>query len=117
MTPVTSAGREQASARQLLEQVRKAIASAQGLVITTLPRGGLQLMQPASVSDTVVKAYANSLHTEDRLTWQAMMKRKPQRLADCWNSKELESSGYFREWLQPLGLAYAAAVPLAGPVL
>ena len=74
-------------------------------------------MQPSTVAETLVKAYSTALHTEDRLTWQTILKHKPQRLADCWNAKELESTGYFREWLQPMGLAHAVAVPLASPVL
>ena len=98
--------------RQLLEQVRKAVPAAQGLVVTTVPRGGLQVMQPATVSDSLVKAYSATLHTEDRLTWQTILKHKPQRLGDAWNAKELESTGYFREWLQPMGLSHAVAVPL-----
>ena len=74
-------------------------------------------MQPSTVSETLVKAYAAGLHTEDRLSWQTILKHKPQRLSDAWSSKELESAGYFREWLQPMGLVHAVAVPLASPVL
>jgi AraC-like DNA-binding protein len=116
---VTSAGRDSSapSIRQLLEQVKKAVPSTQGLVVTTVPRGGLQVAQPSSVSDTLVKGYANGLHTEDKLTWQTILKNKPQKLSDCWSNKELESAGYYREWLQPLGLVHAVSVPLASPVL
>jgi AraC-like DNA-binding protein len=117
---VTAPGRETSSTptiRQLLEQVRKAVPSTQGLIVTTVPRGGLQVMQPSSISDSLVKAYVTTLHMEDRLTWQTVLKHKPHRLMDCWNNKELESAGYYREWLQPMGLAHAAAVPLASPVL
>jgi AraC-like DNA-binding protein len=116
---VTSSVRENTApgARQLLEQIRKAVPAAQGLVVTTVPRGGLQVMQPSTVSDSLVKAYSATLHTEDRLTWQTILRHKPQRLGDCWNAKELEQSGYYREWLQPMGLAHAVAVPLAAPVL
>jgi AraC-like DNA-binding protein len=114
---VTALTRDQANPKHLLDQLKKAVPTAQGLVITTVPRGGLQVMQPSSVPDTLVKAYTNSLHAEDRLTWQSILKRKPQRASDCWSSKELDSSAYFREWLQPMGLAYAISVPLAAPVL
>jgi AraC-like DNA-binding protein len=114
---VTSLQREQTNPRQLLEQLRKAVPAAQGLVITTVPRGGLQVLQPSTVPETLVKAYTSSLHTEDRLTWQSILKRKAQRASDAWSTKELESSAYFREWLQPMGLAYAISVPLASPVL
>ena len=69
LTPVTAPAREQINARQLLDQLRKAVPSAQGLVITTVPRGGLQLLQPSSVPETLVKSYTTALHAEDRLTW------------------------------------------------
>jgi AraC-like DNA-binding protein len=114
---VTSLQREQTNPRQLLEQLRKAVPATQGLVITTVPRGGLQVLQPSTVPETLVKSYTTTLHTEDRLTWQSILKRKVQRATDAWSSKELESSAYFREWLQPMGLAYAISVPLASPVL
>ena len=114
---MTSLQREQTNPRQLLEQLRKAVPAAQGLVITTVPRGGLQVLQPSTVPETLVKSYTTSLHTEDRLTWQSILKRKAQRATDAWSSKELESSAYYREWLQPMGLAYAISVPLASPVL
>src|SRR5689334_8763222 len=116
-SPVTPQLRDPTNPRQLLDQLRKAVPSAQGLVITTVPRGGLQVLQPSTVPETLVKSYTNSLHTEDRLSWQAILKRKPQRASDAWSSKELENSAYFREWLQPLGHAHAIAIPLAGPVL
>ena len=90
---------------------------ANGLVLTTLPRGGLQIMQPSSVTDSVVKRYASELHTEDCLTWQTIFKRKPQKLSDCWTNKELENSSYFRTWLQPMGLAHVVSLPLGGPAL
>ena len=114
---MTALPREQINARQLLDQLRKAVPSAQGLVITTVPRGGLQLLQPSSVPETLVKSYTTALHTEDRLTWQTILKRKTQRASDVWSNKDLEASPYHREWLQPMGLAHAVSVPLAGPVL
>ena len=115
---MTAPQREQLNPRQLLEQLRKAVPSAQGLVITTVPRGGLQVLQPSTVPESLVKAYTAALHTEDRLTWQTIVKRKTQRASDAWSNRELENSAYFREWLQPMGLAYSIAVPLpTGPVL
>ena len=114
---MTTLQREQTNPRQLLEQLRQAVAAAQGLVITTVPRGGLQVLQPSTVPETLVKSYTTSLHTEDRLTWQSILKRKVQRASDAWSSKELESTAYYREWLQPMGLAHAISVPLASPVL
>jgi len=103
--------------RQLLDQLKKALPVAQGLVITTVPRGGLQVMQPSTVPETLVKSYTTTLHTQDRLSWQTILKRKPQRAMDCWSSKEVDSSPYHQEWLRPMGLAYSVAVPLAAPVL
>jgi AraC-like DNA-binding protein len=51
------------------------------------------------------------------LSWQAIVKRKPYRLGDAYNREELESTPYYQELLQPQGLKYGLALPLAGPVL
>ena len=114
---MTAHPRDQVNPRQLLDQLKKSVPAAQGLVITTVPRGGLQIMQPSTVPDSLVKAYTNELHTEDRLSWQSIFKRKAQRASDLWSNKELENSAYHREWLRPMGLAHAVSVPLASPVL
>jgi AraC-like DNA-binding protein len=114
---VTALPREQTNPRQLLDLLKKAVPAAQGLVITTVPRGGLQVLQPSTVSEALVKSYTTALHAQDRLTWQSILKRKPQRPSDCWSNKELDASPYHQQWLQPMGLTHAVSVPLAAPVL
>lgn len=75
------------------------------------------MLQPSAVPESLVKAYAQTLHAEDRLTWQSILKRKVQRASDVWSAREFDASAYFQQWLQPMGLAYSISVPLAAPVL
>src|SRR5690349_6388156 len=114
---VTATGREQHTVRQLLESLKKAVPFTSGLVLTTVPRGGLQLAQPANVSEALLKSYAKGFHTEDRLSWQAILKKKPVRPNDVYDREEYESTPYVQEFLQPEGLKYAVALPLVAPVL
>ena len=60
-TVIMSTTREVISCRHLLDQVRPAAAFAQGLVITTLPRGGLQIAQPLNVSEAEAKLIERAL--------------------------------------------------------
>ncbi|HEX8912118.1 MAG TPA: AraC family transcriptional regulator [Humisphaera sp.] len=113
MVTTTSATRDAVSCRHLLDILRPHASFAQGLVVTTLPRGGLQIAQPLNVSESVLRAFSEGLHTEDRLTWQAVMTARPVRLSEL----PAERNGYVDQVLAPLGVKHALALPLSGPVL
>jgi AraC-like DNA-binding protein len=100
----------------LIDSLKKSVPFARGLVFTTLPRGGLQLAQPSDVSEALLKSYVKGFHTEDRLSWQAILKKKPVRPNDVYNREEYESTPYVQEWMQPEGLKYVVALPLEAPV-
>jgi AraC-like DNA-binding protein len=112
-----STPREVVSVRHLLDLLRPQAAFAQGLVVTTLPRGGLQVAQPLNVSESVLKSYAEGLHGEDRLTWQAVQQGTPVRLSDVLTGEVATPNVYVDCVLTPLGVKYALALPLNGPVL
>jgi AraC-like DNA-binding protein len=97
--------------------LRKVVPSAAGLIVSTLPRGDLQVVQPSNVSDGLLKAYARGFHTEDALTWQAIARHQPLRARDVWSEAELGETAYAAEWLRPQGLAHVVAVPVASPVI
>ncbi len=54
--------------RQIFELIGQKMPIAEGLVVTTLPRGSLQIAQPAKLPETLLKAYAKGMHAEDKLT-------------------------------------------------
>jgi AraC-like DNA-binding protein len=118
VTAIASAptSRDSLSARQILEQLKKVSGTGRGLLITAAPRAGLQIMQPANVSEALIKAYAKDFHAEDRLTWQTIVKNKPTRLNDAWSARELEGTPYAQEWLKPNDLMHVVAVPIGAPV-
>src|SRR4051794_15572320 len=86
-------------------------ASAEAVVVTTMPRGSLQLAQPARLNESLLKNYVREFHLEDRLTWQAGLHRKPV------TASQAASPKFVGEFLQPAGFAHAVAVPLEAPVL
>ncbi len=114
---VNSSVRDQTASRHLLDSLRKSIPFAQCFVVTTLPRGDLQIVQPANVSESLLKAYASGLHAEDRLTWQSIVRGEPVNAHDCWDGDTFTQSAFFREVMTPAALRYAAAIPLEAPVL
>jgi AraC-like DNA-binding protein len=109
--------REQTSPKFLLDALRKAVPASAGLIVTTLPRGDLQVVQPSNVSDGLLKAYARGFHTEDTLTWQTIVRRTPVRVGDVWDAAALGQTPYAQEWLSPQGLTHVVSLPVSGPVL
>jgi AraC-like DNA-binding protein len=99
-----------------IDQLRKEVPFTQALVITTLPRGSLQIAQPANVNETLLKAYSKEFHSEDRLSWRVVIEGKALNLKDVWHG-DLQSVRYYADFLAPEKLAYGIAAPLAGPVL
>ena len=110
-------GREQSSPKLLFEAIRKAVPTTAGLVISTLPRGNIQIVQPMNVSDGLLKAYSRGFHAEDTLSWQAIARNKPLRTSDVWTDEQLRQSPYYNEWLKPQSLMFSVAVPVSGPIL
>jgi AraC-like DNA-binding protein len=100
--------------RQLLEGLGKQLSFSEAIVVTTLPRGSLQIAQPAKLPEAFLKEYSREFHMEDRLTWQAVLGGKPITAAEAW--KHPDESRYVRDFVRMQGLRYCAAAPLTAPV-
>jgi AraC-like DNA-binding protein len=103
--------------RTALEEIRREIVYTEALVISTLPRGSLQITQPHNLSDSLLKAYSREFHAKDRLTWQVMLQKRALRLSQAWPDADLDSIQFYAQFLMPEGFKYGIAAPLAGPVL
>src|SRR5436190_1333627 len=68
LDPELTGGRgDTVSYRQLLENIQNAVPFSDAFVVTTLPRGSLQIMQPARVSETLLKNYQREMHLDELL--------------------------------------------------
>src|SRR4051812_44745467 len=99
--------------RQIFEMIGQRMPIAEGLVVTTLPRGSLQIAQPAKLPEPLLKAYAKGLHAEDKLTWQTILTN---RAVSAEEVKGFGEGRYARDLMNPHGFAHAAAAPLRSPV-
>ena len=95
--------------------LRQQVPHSQGFVATTLPRGGLQLLQPRAVPEGILKPYTRGAFAYDVLSWQAMRTGKPLRGEEADQQALFEK--YQAEVLAPAGMAFAAAAPFADPAL
>ncbi len=77
-------------------------------MISSVPRGRLQIVQPQKVSDSLVRAYDREFHTEDLASWTAITDQQAVRTA--------RGSRYAQDFLREFGFAHAAAAPLASPI-
>ena len=96
-------------------ELRKQVPHSQGFVTTTLPRGGLQIVQPRAVPEGILKPYTREAFSYDVLSWQVMKSGKPVRGEEAEQTALYEQ--YQQEVLEPSGMRYAAAAPFADPVL
>ena len=96
---MTATAREQNSVVQLLETLKKTVPFKSGLVLTTVPRGGLQIAQPANAPEDLLKSYAKGFHASDKMSWQAILKHKPVRPLDAcgWKLWFLRHTGEIGE--------------------
>ncbi|HEV8604838.1 MAG TPA: AraC family transcriptional regulator [Tepidisphaeraceae bacterium] len=85
--------------------------------MSTLPRGSVNIVQPARTAESLLKSYTREFHREDRLAWQAIFRGQTVRSSDVWTQTEFQNSPYLHGFLQPHGLRFAMAAPLANPVL
>jgi AraC-like DNA-binding protein len=99
---------EQPVSRQVLENLTKDMSLSEAIVVSSLPRGGLQIVQPQRVNELLLKTYEQEFATEDHLTWQAISRGAAVRAP--------ANSRYLTEFLMPLGYSHAAAAPLTQPV-
>ena len=94
--------------RQLVDAAARDVTSTQVLLLTTLPRGGLQLLQPMKVTDTLVKPYVREWQAEDDSSWKAITTGKTVRAP--------ASSRYVEQFLKPFGVHHVATAPVRDPV-
>lgn len=108
---------ETISYRQVFEHLNHGIPLTEGLIVTTLPRGSLQIAQPQRLAEPLLRAYSKEFHLEDRLSWQAIARGRTLRARECWPDEQFQSSRFFNEFIRVHGFAYAAVAPLSAPVL
>jgi AraC-like DNA-binding protein len=99
--------------KQALELLEGSLPFGQAVVITTLPRGSLQIAQPGRLPEGMLKAYSRDFHVDDRLTWQAILGQTPVTASDVFRNDDR----FVVEYLKSIGQVHAAAAPLAAPVL
>lgn len=103
--------------RQFFDVLRGAIDHGAGYVVSSLPRGGLQLVQPPRLPEPLLRGYTRDLDAHDRLAWGAITRGQTVDAEDCWDASALEASHFYNELLLPLGYRHALAAPLRAPVL
>jgi len=100
---------ESYSFRQFVDGINREIPSSEVILLTTLPRGGLQITQPQKLSDNYLKSYVREWHAEDDASWKAIATGKP--------AKGKPDSKFAHEFLTPFGYQHVASCVVAEPVL
>src|SRR6185436_6161075 len=70
--------------RQLFDKLHQAVVFAEAAVVTSLPRGSLQVVHPQNISDSLLKSYLKEYNTHDRPAWEAIMRQQAVTAEQCW---------------------------------
>lgn len=87
------------------------------VVLSLVPRGGLQILQGGRYQESFVRKYVRLGESHDQLSWRALATNGPVTDSDVWQGDARESDPFQLEYLGPAGFTHAVAVPLAGPIL
>ncbi len=80
-----------------------------------MPRGGLRIVQSSVDDNGWLKDYFREYHTQDAITWKAMLAPTAVCGEDCW-AGGMGPTSYFREFLLPRKIVRVIAAPLQAPV-
>jgi AraC-like DNA-binding protein len=100
---------ESVAFRGFMDTLVKEIPCAEVILLTTLPRGGLQIAQPPKVSENLLKAYIRDWHNHDEAAWKALTSGKP--------AKGKAGSRFTDEFLAAFGYHHVAAAAVVDPIL
>jgi AraC-like DNA-binding protein len=104
-----------------LDRVVREIPSAQVIITTTLPRGGLQVIHERGADPAWVRAYSREHHLLDATSWESLRREAPQRLstlrADRSGGVAHVTTRFASAAMAPAGIAHCLSCPLASPLL
>ncbi|HUC86635.1 MAG TPA: AraC family transcriptional regulator [Candidatus Acidoferrales bacterium] len=88
----------------------------ESFIVVSLPRGGLQIAQPAKVSESLLQNYAREFHQEDRPTWRVIQRNHAMTGQDLWGTNGGHEGRFVSEFMEPAGLKHLAVAPLTAPI-
>src|SRR5207249_2265176 len=104
--------------RNFFENLMRTISFELGIMTSSMPRGGLQVIQPQRLPEVFHKGYSRGFGDEDRATWQSILKNNVLSGNQAWGgASNFENSRYRKEFMRQCGLGYVAAAPLTAPIL
>jgi AraC-like DNA-binding protein len=103
------------SKRQFFDNLSRVLRFSESWIVSSMPRGGLQIVQPANLGDFWLKPYTREFHAHDAVTWRAIIERQPVRAEECYEGG-FENSQYYRGFVAPGSMRYFAAAPLKAPL-
>jgi AraC-like DNA-binding protein len=103
------------SHRQIFDSLSKVVRFTEAWLVTSMPRGGLQIVQPAHIGERWVKPYSVDFHVHDATAWRAIVEDRAVRSEEAWTDG-IEQSRFFKEFLQQSNLRHAISAPVKSAV-
>ena len=104
------------SHRQIFDSLSKVVRFSEAWLVSSTPRGGLQIVQPSHLGERWVKPYSVEFHLHDAASWLAIVEDRPVQGEEAW-PEGVEQSRFYREFLEASKLRHIVAAPVKSPVL
>lgn len=112
--PLAPSVERDVSFEQLFADFRRSVPFDLAVVVSTMPRGGLQVIWPGRVQDRFVKRYHKAFGAEDRQTWRTILQGRA--TAGAPVQSDGTADPFFQKFLKPLGYESMAVAPLSAPI-
>lgn len=103
------------------QRLRREVPFGRAMISTTLPRGGLQVIQAPAADPAWTRTYSREHHLLDAVAWEGLLRRQPVRLSKLCAGMAAPSRATVSQFeataLAPAQLGHYAAAPLAAPLL
>lgn len=104
------------SHRQIFDSLSKVVRFSEAWLVSSMPRGGLQIVQPSHLTERWVKPYSSEFHLYDAAAWRAILEDRAVRGEEAW-PEGIEQSRFFREFLEGSKLRHVISTPVKSPIL
>jgi AraC-like DNA-binding protein len=101
---------------QVFDGLKKVVRFSQAWLVSAMPRGGSQIIQPPHLSEGWSRAYAGEFHAEDTPSWKAILESKTVCADECW-SGGLQQTRFYRDFLAGEKLINGLSAPVKSPVM
>ncbi|MCC7350085.1 MAG: helix-turn-helix transcriptional regulator [Phycisphaerales bacterium] len=102
---------------QHFERLGRILPYSEALIISSVPRGGLQVTQAAHGNDALLRSYIKGMHALDRVSWQTIIGGQALSGQDACGKHGFDNCSFRQQIMSVSGFAHIAAARIRNVIL